>query len=618
MTRPRYRAAVRPLTAVGTTCVLTALLITGCTPKPRDAEPAAADFLAAVQSREFDSLASLVDDPSAATSAIEANWEGLQAEGLEVALGEVDQQDNIATAHYTLRWDLPGEREYAYESAMTLTQSGEAWTVRWQPSVMNPRLGAHQHMELRAKPADKASVVSADGAELIKPGVVYRVLVDTDAMRSAGETARRIATGLDVAGADDPAVPRRDVADLAGQLERASGSYSVAVIPVAAKTAFEQALGGDPAVRLNEEAAMVNADPTFAPDIMARVGELVRADLEGANGWSVNVVTSNGAALEELTGEEPRPAPSIRISLDHAVQRAAEQALEPVAGQQAMIVAIRPSTGGVLAVAQTPAADRDGNIATMGQYPPGSTFKIITSAAGIERRGLDAGSIVPCPGTMNIFGRVVTNYQGFALGSVPLETAFARSCNTTFADISTQLNPGELREVGKQFGLGVDVVIPGLDTVTGSIPVGEEPLDRTEAGYGQGHDLASPFGMALVSATAAHGSLPVPYIVEGQTAQLSESPTPPNAATIAQLQQLMKSVTSPGGTAAGMSAGGDIRGKTGEAEINGGSHAWFTGYRADDDIAFATLVVLGGGSEAAVAITDRMLVNLDEARGAGG
>ena len=72
----------------------------------------------------------------------------------------------------------------------------------------------------------------------------------------------------------------------------------------------------------------------------------------------------------------------------------------------------------------------------------------------------------------------------------------------------------------------------------------------------------------------------------------------------------MAAVTGPGGTAGGMSAGGDIRGKTGEAEINGGSHSWFTGYRVEDDIAFATLVVLGGGSEAAVALTNTMLANL--------
>ena len=64
----------------------------------------------------------------------------------------------------------------------------------------------------------------------------------------------------------------------------------------------------------------------------------------------------------------------------------------------------------------------------------------------------------------------------------------------------------------------------------------------------------------------------------------------------------------------GIRAGGKIYGKTGEAEITGGSHAWFTGYR--DDIAFATLIVMGGGSESSVAVTDKFFTRLDELRSA--
>ena len=151
--------------------------------------------------------------------------------------------------------------------------------------------------------------------------------------------------------------------------------------------------------------------------------------------------------------------------------------------------------------------------------------------------------------------------------------------------------------------------------MTGDIPVGDTPLERTEAGYGQGYDLASPFGMALVSATAAHGSMPVPYLVAGEETKVGEQVAPPSPESIDELRRLMKAVVMPGGTAGGLGSLGDVYGKTGEAEITGGSHAWFTGYRADDDIAFATLVVLGGGSEAAVALTSSMLSNLDAARG---
>ena len=68
------------------------------------------------------------------------------------------------------------------------------------------------------------------------------------------------------------------------------------------------------------------------------------------------------------------------------------------------------------------------------------------------------------------------------------------------------------------------------------------------------------------------------------------------------------------GTARSMAAGGTIYGKTGEAEINEGSHAWFTGYREEDDIAFATLVVLGGGSDVSVNITSNFLQKVDDYR----
>lgn len=582
--------------------------ISACTPRPNDAEPAASAFLEALERRDVGS--SVIDNPTSAADSTNATWDGLQAEDVTATLKDVRQEENLATATYELAWQLPRDRELKYDSQMTLTQSGEKWTVRWQPSVLHPRLGAHQHLELRAIAPAQASVVSSDGVELLKPGIAYRVLVDTNEMRTAGAAASAISGALARAHEQDRGVPLRDADTLKGELERASGVYSVAVVPAAARDAVEAALSDEPGVRLNEEAAMVNAKPGFAPDIMARVGELVRDDLVGDSGWSVDIVNENGASYEEITRQDPAPAPAVHISLDHRVQEAAERALEPVAGQQAMIVAIRPSTGGILAIAQTPAADAQGNLATMGQYPPGSTSKIITAAAGLARQGLTPGSPVPCPGTMNLYGRIVTNYAGFSLGTVPLETAFARSCNTTFADMSTRLGPGELQDVGKQFGLGLDMQIPGVETITGSIPVGEEPLDRTEAGYGQGLDLASPFGMALVSATAARGSLPVPYLVQGEETKLSEDvqPLPPEA--IDQLRQIMAAVTGPGGTAGGMSAGGDIRGKTGEAEINGGSHSWFTGYRVEDDIAFATLVVLGGGSEAAVALTNTMLANL--------
>ncbi|MDK8243718.1 MULTISPECIES: penicillin-binding transpeptidase domain-containing protein [unclassified Corynebacterium] len=595
--------------------VFTGALATACTPRPNDVEPVAREFLDALVSLDGSNFQDLVDVPSDANASFQETVEGLQAEALEATINDVNQSDNLATVSYHLKWGLPKERTVEYDSHMTLTQIGEKWTVRWQPSILHPRLGAQQHLELRPVAASKASVVSSDGVELLRPGTAFRILVEKHAVRDIPDTARRISSFLQDARGKSPAVADIPADELEQNLAQAQGTYSVAMVPAEFGDAAKAAFSSVPGVRINEEAAMVNIEPDFAPDMLARVGELVREDLIGDDGWSVSVVNEHGAVLEDVERHAPAPAPAIEVSLDHSVQLAAERALESYAGRQAMIVAIRPSDGAVLAVAQTRDADREGNLATMGQYPPGSTFKIITAAAGLERQALTPGSTVPCPGTMNLYGRTVTNYAGFSLGNVSLQSAFAHSCNTTFADISTKLAPGELRDIGKQFGLGLDMKIPGLETITGSIPVGEEPLDRTEAGYGQGHDLASPFGMALVAASAANGSMPIPYLIKGAETELSESaPRMPDEAWH-QLQEMMAAVTAPGGTAAGMTAGGDIRGKTGEAEINQGSHSWFTGYRVDDDIAFAALVVLGGGSEAAVALTNSMLVNLDQSRG---
>ncbi|OFN39643.1 cell division protein FtsI [Corynebacterium sp. HMSC077D10] len=572
--------------------------LAACTPKPVAADPVAEDFIAALENHDVDALKSVVDDPDIAAEQYGETYSGLQAEGLDVELTSIDQQDSVATANYSVTWDLPKDRELTYDAKAVLTKVDKTWTVNWESTALHPKLGAHQHLELRPVVADRASVVSSDGVELMSPGVQYRLLVDT----SSGDMRA-------LAGQLAPLV-NQDAGELATNLEEAGETYSVGLYNEGDRNAIQGA--NLPGVRFNEEPALITKETGFATDIMSRVRSIVADKLDGTNGWRIAVVNENGASLSDVEFHDATPSPAIRVGIDYNVQRAAEQAVDLRADSEAMLVAMRPSTGEILAVAQTDAADKKGDLALSGQFPPGSVFKIITASAGVDKQGLNSGSIVPCPGTMELYGRTVTNDNGFSLGSVPLEEAFAQSCNTTFANISTDLGEGELKEEGSRFGLGLDYDIPGLTTITGSIPEGETPLERTEAGYGQGADLVSPFGMVLASSTVAAGVRPTPTLIAGQKTTASENPDGPSPVVIDNLRTLMRAtVTS--GTARGMGAGGTIYGKTGEAEINGGSHAWFTGFR-DDDIAFATLVVLGGGSETSVAITDSFFKRLDELR----
>lgn len=605
----------QPIAAI-LVAVIGAVFLAACTPKPKSAEPVVEEFFAKIAAGDFSSAAALTDQPDKVAEVLEETFTGLQAEAMTATITQTDAKETIATANYQLHWQLPKDRSLDYETTMTLNKVNDAWLIRWQPTALHPKLGANQHLELRAVNAQRASVVSSDGAEILAPGTVYRLLVDVNKVTDRKVAASNIAAALNAASQQDALVVPINAQELSDSLSEANGVYSVATINKQSASGIMEQLAGEPGVSFNEEAALVSKDPGFAPDIISRVAALVNEDLQGANGWQVAVVTHDGALIEDVEYHEAKAAPVVKVSLDHNVQQAAEEAVNKRPDMQAMMVAIRPSTGEILAVAQTDKADEQGDLALSGQFPPGSTFKIVTASAGIQDSALNPDSIVPCPGTMNLYGRTVTNYNGFSIGNAPLRQAFARSCNTTFADISTQLQPGQLKDIGKQFGLGIDYDVPGLTTITGSIPQGDTPLERTEAGYGQGLTLVSPFGLALVSATAAHGSTPTPTLVSGFETTQNETSTPPALQTIEQLRELMGAVTEPGGTAAGMRAGGKIYAKTGEAEITGGSHAWFTGYR--DDIAFATLIVLGGGSESAVSITDNFFVKLDELTGTQG
>ena len=272
-----------------------------------------------------------------------------------------------------------------------------------------------------------------------------------------------------------------------------------------------------------------------------------------------------------------------------------------------MIVVIKPSTGEILAVAQNAGADANGPIATIGLYPPGSTFKMVTAGAAIERDMATPNTLLACPGHMDIGQRTIPNYGGFDLGVVPMSRAFASSCNTTFAELASRMPPRGLTTTAAQYGIGRDYQVDGIPTVTGSVPPTVDESERTEDGFGQGKVLVSPFGMAMVAATVAAGRTPLPRLIEGRNTAVTGDNSDISEKMVDALRPMMRLVVT-NGTATDISDCGAIFGKTGEAEFPGGSHAWFAGYRGD--MAFASLIVGGGGSEYAVRMMKFMLQQL--------
>ncbi|RAY13825.1 hypothetical protein DPM19_17970 [Actinomadura craniellae] len=334
--------------------------------------------------------------------------------------------------------------------------------------------------------------------------------------------------------------------------------------------------------------------------------------LAGTPALAVQVFAPDGTVVKTLQRFGGAAGKPLRTTIDPKTQQAAGQALTTLA-EPASLVALRPSTGEVLAVAYKPG---DYNRAFMGQYPPGSTFKVITAAA-LVADGMAPTTRVACPARANIGGRVFKNYKFEDFGSVPFREAFAHSCNTTFARLAVdRLGERRLTQVAAQFGFNAPIVA-GLPAARAEFPRTADATALAAASFGQGKVLTSPLNMASVAAAAASGTWRSPRLVDAALAARAldakgRKPEPPHRlepAVARALRTLMPAVVSEG-TAADVDFPSGTAGKTGTAEYGSGddppTHAWFIGYRGD--LAFAVVVEGGGtGAGAAAPVAARFL-----------
>ena len=331
--------------------------------------------------------------------------------------------------------------------------------------------------------------------------------------------------------------------------------------------------------------------PYRSTDVVGQTGieAVYQSQLAGKPGGSINVVDHAGKTVKTLARFAPKPGQSVRTTIEPTAQRAAEHALDGVPGAAAF-VAIRASTGAVVASVSRPTTTGF-DIALDGQYPPGSTFKVVTAADLLEH-GLTPSSTVTCPAKLVVDGREFHNFEGEAAASLTFKEAFAESCNNAFIGAATSLPDSSFVKTAREFGLGTEPKI-GLEAFGGRVP---EPASKTEhaaTAIGQARVVVSPLAMACVAATVASGRFTAPTLVSGIAAS---EPTPAlDPKVVADLRTMMAEVVA-SGTAAGRGLPPGTFGKTGTAEFGTAeplqTHAWFVGYRGD--IAFAVLVVGGG------------------------
>ncbi|EPH41440.1 penicillin-binding transpeptidase domain-containing protein [Streptomyces aurantiacus] len=288
-------------------------------------------------------------------------------------------------------------------------------------------------------------------------------------------------------------------------------------------------------------------------------------------------------------------AGKLPTTLSAAAQRAAEDAV--ARHPESSVVAVRPSSGEVLAVANH-RADRF-NAAFEGKLAPGSTMKIVTAAMLIDKGVTKASGPAPCTPEATWQSQTFHNLKGMAPDrGATLADSFARSCNTAFVKLVDEkpLTDASLTEEAEtNFGLGRDDWRTGITSSDGSVPASAGP-DRAANAIGQGQVQLNPLTLASVTATAMTGDFRQPVLVprkliDGEPATARGL----SPGTVAQLRQMMRRTAIAGTGAKAMAGlGGDIGAKTGSAEVDGQTkpNSWFAGYRGD--MAVAAMAQQGG------------------------
>ena len=313
---------------------------------------------------------------------------------------------------------------------------------------------------------------------------------------------------------------------------------------------------------------------------------------QGKPGLDVEVQTTAGKPVKG--SQAAILGPENIQSLNTTIDSTAEHAALAAVGMHKMssMVVIQASTGKILAIANNNGFN---DFALTAEVAPGSTMKVITSAALFNAGVLTPSTAVACPKAYTVTGITYHNDQGESEpAGTPFMTDFANSCNNAFTQQWPHLS-GALASTAQQyFGLNQkwNIGITGLSSSYFHAPASASGSELAQEAFGQGDLTASPIAMASVAATVGHGSFEQPYLVPG-TKQVTATPLPQTTDTY--LKEMMREVVTTG-TAAGLGFGPNVIAKTGTADIEnqGKPNSWLIAYDSAQDVAVGCLVLNSG------------------------
>lgn len=561
------------------------------------------------------------DRPDVALEALIASRRGLDGARVRAEVGDVSEDGDRADARLRVTWRVPRIGDFAYDARVPLVEGDDGWQVEWRAENVHPKLGDETRLGTMTVAPPRASILDREGRPLMSNRPVVDIAVRTDRVEDPAETAAALAELVDVD---------------AGRLERTirdAGEGRFVPVITLRQSDFRpdaERIRAVPGVSINGKVAPLAPSRSFARALLGVVGPATAEQVKRSRGrvssgdeigqWGLQsafeerlagsptstVVVrqrKTGTQTETLMrkrGERGRP---LRTTLGREVQDAAEAALADVDGNAAL-VAVQPSTGDVLAVANRP-VESSFDRALDGLYPPGSTFKVVTTAA-LLRDGLGVDETVDCPATVTVEGKAFRNFEGAARGPLPFREDFAESCNTAFVSLHKRVTAERLSAVARDFGLGMRARLP-VSTAESKVPPASGAVGRAAMMIGQAETVATPLAMAGVAATVADGRWRAPRLVSTDRSRAGRA-LPPEE--VEALRALMRGVVVGGTGVALQAVPGEPAGKSGTAEYGGDdppkTHAWFIAFRGD--LAVAVLVEGGrAGGEVAAPIAARFL-----------
>ena len=572
-----------------------------------------------------------------------------------------DGQPFVRTFPFNVQYKTARVGDFTLQNRIAIWPDGGRWAVDWKPTLIFPQLTGTNLVRMQGDIPLRGDIMDRYNKPLAKRDTAYSIFVVKGKIADENAVLDILSQTLQV-----------DRAKLKPLWEKAQPDWRVDVGKVPATTPQEvldkliavKGIGYDDTVSRsypNSNVASnvvgyinrVNADDlkTLAAqgytenDVIGRTGVEAGSEkqLAGVRGGNLTIVTQSGEKVADIASKPGAPSANVHLALDLGIQGMCEGVLGKTIGS---IVVLDPNNGDVLALATYPTFNPNEFIGGInsavyntlindphrplfnrplnGTYPTGSTFKIISAAAALEKAGIKPDTYFQCAGRWTGLGDKYPKdcWLKTGHGRVNLVSAITQSCDIYFYEVGKKLDsidPTLLPNMTRAFGLGAGTGISGIYDEAGIVPdpawkqkaIGQGWVsgDAVNLAIGQGYLLASPLQLALAYAGLATGNVPQPRLATAYDANSistpvepkSKNPVPVSPANLALVRQgLFNASNSGSGTSTAVFAGAKVKvsGKTGTAESGKEQpHSWYAAYAPSDNPRYVIVAMAENGGE---------------------